>query len=391
MFGIEQRVVLLALALGFALLDKIPAQRVWVVTRGGSIQAAIDGASPGDRIEVAGGNWYPSFVVNKALDVVAVGGVASTDAITVRDLPAGTATTLSGFVVGWAASAANCSGELRLRDVRVTNFVSNSTISSCRLVIAERCEFRSTYFFDATPGLIVQDSQLVGIASLFAGSTGPQWSREGLEMRRSVVLLVRSYVAGGRGAGRWWDPSCPCWRAGWPGMHGIAGSGALFLVDGTTVASGDDGMQGAYTSWPVALMGVAFDRTSDTTLIGAANAAQGTIHPPQPALYLPAEVNRGGTLAASVLGGRDEAVALLLDVAMPGATAISGFAFPYWLSQQATFVGLAVTDANGVASFTQVIPNLPWIAYRPLFVQAATASLSPFRLGITAPGVVHVR
>jgi cysteine synthase len=69
-----------------------------------TVQAAISAASPGDRIRVLGTGPYPSFLVDRAVDIQGAGGTR-VPGIEVTAVPAGQSARIAGFALDLPSNA----------------------------------------------------------------------------------------------------------------------------------------------------------------------------------------------------------------------------------------------------------------------------------------------
>jgi hypothetical protein len=104
----KRRTILPAIAV-VLLLGRVALGGItWTVNPGDSIQAAIGMAAPGDSIHVVAGTYAENININKAVDVIGLGGWSATRIVGIANVGAGAL--LQGFRVGTADQGAFIDG-----------------------------------------------------------------------------------------------------------------------------------------------------------------------------------------------------------------------------------------------------------------------------------------
>lgn len=91
-----------------------------------TVQAAITAASPGDRILVLGTGPYPSFVVDRGIDIQGAGGTR-VPGVEVTAIPAGQTARVAGFALDMPSNASifvhHCPGSVLLQNLTITGTI----------------------------------------------------------------------------------------------------------------------------------------------------------------------------------------------------------------------------------------------------------------------------
>jgi hypothetical protein len=362
---------------------------VWGVGPSAPVQPVVDAASPGDRIEIHDGG-HPGFTVSKALDIVGMGTDPVVDGVSVRGLPAGSVCSVRGLRSTWGIWLLDNRGTVELRRINAGGLGGEGAlIADSDRVHAEDCWFRggSASMFSAGPGMRIDRSTvtLVG-TNAFGGTSRGSGSHEAIRMGSSDLLLSGCRVAGAHGSPTYWDPSCPCWMPATAGAGGINGSGGLVLDGGCDVSVGQTGW-GTFEGYAYHVQDAV--RTEGTALRGLTPATSVTVAN-QPALEVPEGVAISTALVATVRTEPQAVPVVFADGTTPAPTPLPGFPVPFHLTAEAHVAGVGIADPNGLATLTVGIPNDPRLRFRTLFLQAVAGSVSPHRLGASAPRSAHI-
>lgn len=178
-----------------------------------TVQAAITAASPGDRIRVLGNGPYPSFVVDRAVDIQGAGGTR-VPGIEVTAVPAGQSARVAGFALDMPSNASifvhHCPGSVLLQNLTITGSIQPLAVPT-------------------NPGLHVLAADCVFTRDCtFFGRNGPTGS--------SAVLLDagRLTITGGVAVGGATINASPAPNVGLPGIV-VQNGGQLHMVSADTL------------------------------------------------------------------------------------------------------------------------------------------------------------
>lgn len=380
-------------ASALALVSALPAAAqatLWTVDDDGpadfaDLQAAIDGAAPGDVLSVAVGSYPGPFVVDKGLTLITSTGVTLHTAdpllgiadptLLVRDLPADQAFVLhDGQVFNGNASAAaaivvrDCAGPVWFQDVFVDSYGAESLhVEDSASVVLNGSRMQTNVMpaaADGTPqpgagarvdggGLHLHDSDLVGSHGVFQlpglpSASGPAPGGDGLLLLDGSLRLLGGSLSAGSG-GSFFVEGCQTGADGGTGLRLPAGPGSpAALVRDALVSGGSPGFFDGGCA-PVPAPGVALDASGGPIVQSATPARQ---------------------LSVPGLAGVGEAITLEVD-AEPGDTLWffsalqAGVAVPAAGVQMhldtASLVQLLVLPAppSGDLSLPVTLPSLP--------------------------------
>jgi len=340
------------------------------------IADAVAAARPGDRIEVHPGS-YSRFTVSIGVDIdAALGGQGrSTSSFSVTNLPANQAVRIQGILYAEYSDVTNCAGPVHLEQVGYlyNSFVAFAlTISASPQVLLSRCavgDSRPVYPFAAPPSLIVNQSSVLITGCTMLGAHG--YGTAGLDAiacNGATIALSDSVVLGGDGYA---DSICFGQNTfPHPGGGGITGTGQVTAVGASSIHGGVGGTNNCGTaSSGAAFSGVTL-RLSPGVTVGAGGPS-----PPQPIaepphLTIPAMLILGFTCVIRVDGCSNATVLLALDL-WNGDTVLPGVDLPFMLTRAAYLQGVGVPDPAGVVTFSQPLPQVPWLLNQFVLVQAA--------------------
>ena len=361
------------------LCGPLAAQATLTVDASGSagafttVQAAITAASPGDRILVVGLGPYPSFVLDRGVDVQGAGGTR-VPGIEVTAVPAGQTARVAGFALDQASNGSifvhHCPGSVLLQNLTITGTIQPllvPTAPGLHVLAADHVFTRDCTFFGrsgpvGSPAVLLDDGQLTMTGGVAIGGTSislaptPNVGRPGILVQNGGLLQMVSTDALG---GIWSTlPANSC-----------DGGDGVVVLQGSAYALDDCGLRGrlgagsgttgAAVRGPVRL-------TSDCLTSGL--LLGGTVVEPRPRLLAPAQVSLGTTLTLNIDGDPLQFLMLGLDLqsSLLEVPLLDGVLV---LTPTAALSGALLLNQNGAGSLALPIPNVPTAANLNLFFQ----------------------
>lgn len=369
------------------------AQRVWTVTAPDPVQPVIDAAAPGDRIELSEG-VFANFRFEKGLTIVG-SGIASTvlRRVDIANLPASQAAVLSN---AWCTDlwAQQCAGSLVLDRLQV-GVPESINVGSIEIHDCLRVQVRDTigagYLLPAhrslgKPAMRVTRSSLVLERSSLYGSINGYDGTPGIDLQDSDVIAVDCTLRGGPG-GRWYDPYWGVWYYGSAAAALVARETNVLILGRSRLeagreATGNLGWSAISTQRPARL-------ADDVVLFGDWSGSRRI--PKQPVLSVANESEWGATTRVAIRGRPGDLAALFLDVTLGGPLLLAGSETPYFLTGSAELIEVTTLDGLGDGSFTLRLPALPTAVQGAVFLQAFDASPATRSLSASAPVSLIVR
>ncbi len=386
-------------SLGLVLASAIPAQQEFVVDgfqRPGSthttIQAAVDAASPGDRIVVrkTGNVRYPGFTLTKGLDIR--GNYQEFPEVTfadIRSIPAGESVHLERLFL-WnpiqpAVELRSCDGAVVLRQLFV---LSNALISGALPALTM---FDCEQVLFETGGVYAHQIAACGVSgssAVFRGvqirgslslSFGDAFSEPGMVISSSDVVLHDCEVTGGEGAAGSASPFGDCLRDGTDGSAALISIDSDVLVTGSSHLAGGRGGVAFGSCRPgemgPALVGSVFRIDPSVVLEGDVDAEVRRIST-QPSLSgMPVVLDAGSSTTFSLTADADAAWTLFVDLA-PGRVEVPGIEAPFLLTPTHLPILLGAVPTSGDLVIPIATGRDPALIERVLWFQAGAVSPS---------------
>jgi len=364
---------------GFLLCCMAAAQATLTVDATGTggafttVQAAITAASPGDRILVLGIGPYPSFVVDRGIDIQGAGGTR-VPGLEVTAIPAGQSARVAGFALDLPSNGSifvhHCPGNVLLQNLTIASTIQPLAVPT-------------------NPGLHVLAADSVFTRDcFFRGRIGPTGS--------AAVLLDagRLTITGGSAIGGTTINQAPVPNAGLPGivvqnggqLHMVSadaigglwnslppntchGGDGVLVIQGAVYAIDDCGLRGlpgfGPTTSGAAVRGLV-RYTSDCLVTGA--ILGGIQVEARPRLLANPTCPIGSTLTLTIDG--DPLQLLLVGVDLQSLylelPLLDGVLV---LTPTAALSGAILLNQNGAGSLSLPLPNVPAAANQNLYFQ----------------------
>lgn len=420
------------------------SQATWEVDKGGSgdfttIQAAVNAAAPGDRIEVIGAGPYDGFLVTEGLDVEALDGavleprVVSTigeggvpvvtegPCIEVRNVPTGEELWISGFSTSGKPQTGrglveveNCTGGVLLHAVVTPSGPHRGPaliIEDCSAVLALGCQLEGGLGTPVRPhaydGATITNSNVAFQECAITGGVGwpdadaPRDGGHGLTVVDSELFAYDTRIEGGRG-GKSLGQFTTSGNGG-DGVRYLGLSETLLpvLVGACELAGGAEGA-GAFVGVPgIAWFecppgasscptGTSLHASDDCTFDGGACGGPGAPPGLTCLIYLTELTANGSSYAEVPLGTSVTITAQSLPTASFDFFASGGldnvdltvlpsyvFLIPQLLLDPLFQVASMPADAQGQASYSLTIATDPAFSDRFLFFQVLESTAGP--------------
>lgn len=345
-----------------------------------TVQSAITAASPGDRIRVLGAGPYPSFVVDRAVDIQGTGGTR-VPGIEVTGIPAGQSARVAGFALDQPSNASifvhHCAGSVLLQNLTISGSVQPlfvPTNPGLHVLAADSVFTRDCTFFGrsgtvGSPAVLLDAGRLTMSGGVAVGGAtinqapSPNVGLPGVVVQNGGQLhMVSADTLGGI-----WttQPANSC--------HG--GDGVLVL-QGSAHAIDDCGLRGRLG------VGSAIDGaavrgpvryTTDCLLSGA--VVGGTQVEARPRLLASSQAPIGSTLTVTIDGEPLQFLLVGVDLQcqfLP-LPLLDGVLV---LTPTAALSGAILLNQNGVGSLPLAIPNTPTAANLNLYFQGVALGVS---------------
>lgn len=338
-----------------------------------TVQAAITAASPGDRISVLGTGPYPSFVVDRGVDIQGAGGTR-VPSIEVTAVPVGQSARVAGFALDMPSNASifvhHCPGSVLLQNLTITGSIQPMAVPTNPglHVLAADCVFTRdcTFFGRSGPAgsaavlldagrLTITGGVAVGGATINTAPV-PNAGMPGIVVQNGGILqLVSADTLGGT-----WS-SLPA--------NSCDGGDGVLVNQGTVYAIDDCGLRGRIgvgTGTSGAAVRGAVRYTSDCLVSGA--IAGGTQVEPRPRLLASPVANVGSTLTLSIAGEPLQFLLVGVDLQclqLP-LTLLDGVLV---LTPTAALSGAILLNQNGIGTLDLPIPGAPSAANLNLYFQ----------------------
>jgi len=366
-----------------------------------TVQAAIQAASPGDRIEVRGTTTYAGFTLGRGISIEAVHGAACAF-ITCLGVPSGETASVSGFGAANAivsrVDVTNCAGAVLLNDVFAVPPAANG-LTLLQVMNSPQVYLRSVWldgrggsYYQASPLVrVINSSVVLSRCTLYCSigyNTSPGLAALDVDAT-SFALVDGGVLSGGDGAGAiYCGSSCGCTNPGSAGPA-IAGAGRCVVLGWATVQGGS-GMGGSG--------GCPNGIGSPAIMAANVQVAPGCfITPPCAACTVAplASLDAAspawlGTNATITIGGTPGDLVFLAVDTHHGNLVVPGQAVPFVLTPNAVTLGWLTLPASGYASMTQAIPNHPALLHVELFFQGAAIDLAIPMVRLTGPASLHI-
>lgn len=349
-----------------------------------TVQAAITAASPGDRIRVLGTGPYPSFVVDRAVDLQGAGGTR-VPGIEVTAIPAGQSARIAGFALDMPSNASifvhHCPGSVLLQNLTISGTIQPLAVPT-------------------NPGLHVLAADCVFTRDCtFFGRSGPTGS--------AAVLLDagRLTITGGVAVGGATINQAPVPNVGLPGVvvqnggqlqmvsadtlggiwsslpaNSCDGGDGIRVIQGSAYAIDDCGLRGRIgvgigTSGAAVRGQVRY--TSDCLISGA--VLGGTQVEARPRLLASPNATIGSTLTVTIDG--DPLQFLLVGVDLQSTylelPLLDGVVV---MTPTAALSGAILLNQNGSGSLSLPLPNVPAAANQSLYFQGVALGSTGYLL-----------
>lgn len=384
---------------GLVLCRMVAAQATLTVDASGSggafttVQAAITAASPGDRIHVLGNGPYPSFVVDRAVDIQGA-GATRVPGIEVTAVPAGQSARIAGFALDMLSNSSifvhNCPGSVLLQNLTISGTIQPLAVSTnpgLRVVAADCVFTRDCTFFGrsgptGSPAVLVDAGRLTITGGVAIGGATinqapvPNVGLPGIVVQNGGQLQMVSADALG---GIW--SSLPA--------NSCNGGDGVLVTQGSVHAIDDCGLRGRIgvgsgTSGAAVRGSVRY--TSDCVINGA--VVGGTQVEARPRLLSSAQVTVGTTLTVTIDGAPLQFLLVGVDLQC------LHIPFPLFdgvlaLTPTAALSGAILLNQNGIGTLSLPIPSVQAAANLNLFFQGVALGTTGYLL--TGPTVVRTQ
>jgi hypothetical protein len=358
-----------------------------------TVQAAISAASPGDRIRVLGTGPYPSFLVDRAVDIQGAGGTR-VPGIEVTAVPAGQSARIAGFALDLPSNASifvhHCPGSVLLQNLTISGTIQPlAVVTNPGLhVLAADCVFtRDCTFFGrsgptGSPAVLLDAGRLTitgGVA--IGGATINQAPVPNVGLPGVVVQNGgQLHMVSADSLGGIWS-SLPA--------NSCDGGDGIRVIQGLVYAIDDCGLRGRIgiglgTSGAAVRGSVRY--TSDCVIQGA--VVGGTQIEARPRLLSSAQVTIGTTLTVTIDGAPLQFLLVGVDLQclhLPFPLLDGVLA----LTPTAALSGAILLDLNGVGTLSLPIPGVQTAANQNLFLQGVALGTTGHLL--TGPTVVRTQ
>ncbi len=368
-----------------------PAQQLWVVADGAPLQPVIDAASPGDRIQIFGVG-HGEAVLTKPLDVFGGGDQPVCGRLRVRDLGCGTTLRLADLITN-GIEISDCHGTILIERVLGGSWflLSALDVTDSTGVLLRDSRFIGSGFGVSAAAMRAWRSDIVALDTRFEGAVGTPTSPapvsgSGISLFASTALLVRCRVVGGP-AQSYYDHSCPCQRVLGPTL-------AVFGQQDAHLTMVGDGFLGVRGDASSAGYLAAFGRMTLTldpgvTVFGRLDVTVRAITT-QASLSAPGTMAPGSSANATVTSDPGDLVALMVDLASPGAIRFPALALDVYITGNAKVLRWTTSDSAGLATLSLVVPPDPALRGRMFWLQAFAFGALGQRAA-SPPALLHLR
>lgn len=395
----------------------MPAQRRWIVDRGGGpgvdfqdIPPAMAAANDGDSVLVRFVGPYSSFVVTKAIVVEATSG-ATCPTIEVRGVPRDRHARVDGFVVDGGnrlfeghVKIADCAGAVHLARTHV--LLGQSWDQGLGTVDIARCanvlltDVRAGTAPSRTgiykPGVSIADSRVIVQRSTLFGCHGfdscegvsPTQGSPALRAQRSIVVIVDSGLRAGDGGNAY---QCNHGEyCGGNGGHAVDGDDIVVLGNSSLVGgnAGRSTLVGCTPS-PGASASGRIQVTADVTTSGA--LTRGARRTPSLAWIVSSGTAALGTPTTWTMRGVPGTALWLFLGEHFAITPFPPWILPVVLTPAAVSTGGLGIDATGRVAVRFTVPAIAEWRGRTLFGQALALDPGTLALSLTNVGDLVLR
>lgn len=406
---------LLALVSTLVPLAAARAQATWTVTQQNGVQAAIQGAAPGDVILLPNTGGFPDytpFVVNKGVTIIGNGcrvgvlQVTSTDNPLTIQVPAGQRAHLDGLDLTWSPHALGNFGiqvdhQSGVASVQRCNVRYSGNSGAVRIrggaLVLQSCTIQAVRLNGldlpyTKPGVSVEngsvtlrDCSAVGMGAGVNMSVPHGMLEPGaaaVQVAAGSLHAERSLLTGGTGQ----------FSLGWvtAGSGVRLSGGSTWLSDCTLVTGYTTGI--AAGSAAIINNGTLTAQLRNCTLIPGLPTAPPTygsvnLLAPLTRLGLSPDLQRGVTSTLSIAGeaGAIFAVGLALDDA---PTLHPFLVEPVWIVSNVPFVA-GLLDTAGTAAVLLSVPPVPNLQHALAWVQSVSGFTLPLRASTVAGGPIR--